>query len=161
MESGRGREEEGRREEGAWRPFFLAFLPFLAALALLPRRSITLSLLVSSFWQRSVRKCSTVPTRVSIQPIRCSLCGSGTDWVLKTLLVWTENEEGGSKYSARAQDGHRMWKETKQEPGTAEPGNMLCCCLVSFHFLWAILSTSIVPPALYDSYLIPKRIFLY
>ena len=34
---------------------------------------------------------------------------------------------------------HRKWKETKQEPGTAGPGNRLGCCLVSFHFLWAIL----------------------
>ena len=39
---------------------------------------------------------------------------------------------------------HRKWKETKQLPGTAESGNMLGCCLVSFHFLWAILSTSTV-----------------
>ena len=30
------------------------------------------------------------------------------------------------------------WKEIKQEPGTAGPGNMLGCCLLSFHFLWAI-----------------------
>ena len=36
------------------------------------------------------------------------------------------------------------WKETKQEPGTAEPDNMLGCCLVSLRFLWAILSTSTV-----------------
>ena len=33
---------------------------------------------------------------------------------------------------------HRKWKETKQQPGTAGPGNMLGCCLLSFHFLWAI-----------------------
>ena len=39
---------------------------------------------------------------------------------------------------------HRIRKETKQEPCTAGPGNMLGCCLVSFHFLWAILSTSTV-----------------
>ena len=39
---------------------------------------------------------------------------------------------------------HRKWKETKQPPGTAEPGNMLGCCINSFHFLWAILSTSTV-----------------
>ena len=39
---------------------------------------------------------------------------------------------------------HRKQKETKQEPGTAEPGNMLGCCLNSFHCLWAILSTSTV-----------------
>ena len=38
----------------------------------------------------------------------------------------------------------RIWKETKQQPGTAGPGNMLGSCLVSFHFLWAILSTSTV-----------------
>ena len=34
---------------------------------------------------------------------------------------------------------HRKWKETKQEPGTAGPGNMLGCCLVSLHFLCYIL----------------------
>ena len=34
---------------------------------------------------------------------------------------------------------HRKWKEIKQQPGTAGPGNMLGTCLVSFHFLWAIL----------------------
>ena len=39
---------------------------------------------------------------------------------------------------------HRKWKEAKQPPGRAEPGNMLGCCLNSFHFIWAILSTSTV-----------------
>ena len=34
---------------------------------------------------------------------------------------------------------HRKWKEIKQQPRTAGPGNMLGCCLLSFHFLWAIL----------------------
>ena len=29
----------------------------------------------------------------------------------------------------------RKWKETKQQPGTAGPGNILGCCLVSFRFL--------------------------
>ena len=33
---------------------------------------------------------------------------------------------------------HRKGKETKQQPGTAGPGNMLGCSLISFHFLWAI-----------------------
>ena len=33
---------------------------------------------------------------------------------------------------------HRKWKEAKQLPGTAGPGNMLGCCLTSLHFLWAI-----------------------
>ena len=40
--------------------------------------------------------------------------------------------------------GHRIWKVTKQQPRTAGPGNMLGCCLFSFHFLWAILCTSTV-----------------
>ena len=39
---------------------------------------------------------------------------------------------------------HRKWKEFKQQPsmlpGSAVPG----CCLASFHFLWAILSTGTV-----------------
>ena len=39
---------------------------------------------------------------------------------------------------------HRIWKESKQQPGTAEPGNMLGCCLISFYFLWAILSMTTV-----------------
>merc|ERR1719264_1961691 len=33
---------------------------------------------------------------------------------------------------------HRKWKEIKQQPGTAGPGNLLGCCFLSFHFLWAI-----------------------
>ena len=41
---------------------------------------------------------------------------------------------------------HRKWKENKQQPGTAEPGNRLGCCLVSFHFLWAILCPQAVKP---------------
>ena len=48
--------------------------------------------------------------------------------------------------------GHRKWKETKRQPGTAGPGNMLGGCLVSFHFLWAILcpqAVNILPPCLY------------
>ena len=32
----------------------------------------------------------------------------------------------------------RKWKEAKQLPGTAGPCNMLGCCFISFHFLWAI-----------------------
>ena len=34
---------------------------------------------------------------------------------------------------------HRKGKETKLLPSTAGPGNMLGCCLNSFHFLWANL----------------------
>ena len=39
---------------------------------------------------------------------------------------------------------YRKWKETKVHPGTARPGNMLGCSLVSFHFLWAFLCTQAV-----------------
>ena len=35
---------------------------------------------------------------------------------------------------------HRKWKEIKKQPGTAGPGNLLGCYLVSFHFLWVIHS---------------------
>ena len=48
---------------------------------------------------------------------------------------------------------HRIWKETKQLPGTAESDNMLGCCFVSFDFLWAILSTSTVVDMMLD---VPK-----
>ena len=46
---------------------------------------------------------------------------------------------------------HRIWKETKQQPGTAGPGNMLGFCFISFHFLWVILSTSTVVQAYPDN----------
>ena len=36
---------------------------------------------------------------------------------------------------------HRIWKEIKQQPGTAGPSNMLGCCLIYFHFRWGKLST--------------------
>ena len=36
---------------------------------------------------------------------------------------------------------HRKRKETKQQPGTAGPGNMLGCCLVSHCLLYDIHST--------------------
>ena len=42
---------------------------------------------------------------------------------------------------------HRKWKEIKQQPGTAGPGNMLGCCLISFHFLWGKPSTLTVETA--------------
>ena len=41
---------------------------------------------------------------------------------------------------------YRKWKETKLQPGTARPGNMLGCCFVSIYFLWTILC----PQAVYS-----------
>ena len=46
---------------------------------------------------------------------------------------------------------HRKWKETKQQPGTAGPGNILGCCLVSLHFLCDIHSIHpVVAGAVHD-----------
>ena len=39
---------------------------------------------------------------------------------------------------------HGKWKEIKQQPGTAGPGNMLGCCLIFLHFPWGKLSTRTV-----------------
>ena len=39
---------------------------------------------------------------------------------------------------------HRKWKEIKQQPGMLPGPAVPGCCLVSFHILWAILSTSTV-----------------
>ena len=39
---------------------------------------------------------------------------------------------------------HRKWKETKLQLSMLLGPAVLDCCLVSFHFLWAILSTSTV-----------------
>ena len=39
---------------------------------------------------------------------------------------------------------NRKWKETKQLPGTAGPGNMIGSCLVSFHFLWHPMSAGCI-----------------
>ena len=46
----------------------------------------------------------------------------------------------------------RIWKEFKQLPSTAVTDNMLGCCLVSFNFLWAILSMSTVELLTCDTY---------
>ena len=54
------------------------------------------------------------------------------------------SKTGGLHTALVLRMAHRKWKEIKQQPsmlpGPAVPGS----CLVSFHFLWAILSTSTV-----------------
>ena len=50
---------------------------------------------------------------------------------------------------------HRKWKEAKQLPGTAGPGNMLGCCFISSHFLWDIHPIRPVKPFL-KPFLKPK-----
>ena len=44
----------------------------------------------------------------------------------------------GCAFKSTGWMAHRKWIEAKQLPGTGGPGNMLGCCLISFHFLWAI-----------------------
>ena len=41
------------------------------------------------------------------------------------------------------------------QPGTAGPGNSLGCCLISFHFLWAILC----PQAVFSYEIIVDLVF--
>ena len=55
------------------------------------------------------------------------------------IVKWNKSTFGGLNTVRVDRLPHRKWKETKQQPGTAGPGNMLGCCLVSFHFLSAIL----------------------
>ena len=56
---------------------------------------------------------------------------------------------------------HRIWKETKLQPGTAGTDNMLGCCLNSFHFLWAILSTSTVYEFLFMVQYIHDHMYMF
>ena len=65
-------------------------------------------------------------------------------WIFKILSSFVCNDAIPDCTVLVLRMAHRIWKETKQQPGTAGPGNMLGCCSVSFHFLWVILSTSIV-----------------
>ena len=47
---------------------------------------------------------------------------------------------------------HRKWKEIKQQPGTAGPGNILGCWLVSLFFLCDIHSTHSVQSYIFNFY---------
>ena len=66
--------------------------------------------------------------------------------ILPGLAVMKDNARAGWQFNTVLvlRMAHRIWKETKQQPGTAGPGHMLGCCLVYFHFMWAILSTSTI-----------------
>ena len=54
---------------------------------------------------------------------------------------------------------HRKQKDTKQQPGTAGPGNILGCCLVSLCFLCDI--HSILLPTYYSTHEIGSVTILY
>ena len=61
-------------------------------------------------------------SRAALSSFRCRACS--------ICILWCTGRMGWMAY--------RKWKECKQQPGTAGPGNMLGCCLIYFHFLWAI-----------------------
>ena len=59
---------------------------------------------------------------------------------LSRTFVTTRNIGQDAKMSFKSTEwmermSHRKQKETKQQPGTAWPGNILGCCLVSLRFL--------------------------
>ena len=64
-------------------------------------------------------------------------------WTMgRRVMFWPSSEHYSTVFVLRM--AHRKWRATKQQPsmlpGPAVPGS----CLVSFHILWAILSTSTV-----------------
>ena len=93
-----------------------------------------------------------------------SVCHSKALFTLNTHTIDCDCEKNGEHFASNLSKwqierllvrmARRIWKETKQEPGTAGPGttgpgtawpgNMLGFCLVSFHFMLAILGTSTV-----------------
>ena len=62
--------------------------------------------------------------------------------------IWRPNNKypkfADKHYSARAQDGPQEMERTKQQPSMLPVSAVPGCYLVSFHILWAILSTSTV-----------------
>ena len=61
-------------------------------------------------------------------------------WFIHSELHWKIRQEITNIPTACGHTiAHRKWKETKLQPGTARPGNRLGYCLVSSHFLRAIL----------------------
>ena len=64
-------------------------------------------------------------------------CSDASGKSSNLLMKLLGNEVGDTACGHRI--AHRKWEETKLQRGTAGPGNRLGCCLVFFHFLWAIL----------------------
>ena len=71
--------------------------------------------------------------------------------------IWRPNNKypkfADKHYSARAQDGPQEMERTKQQPSMLPVSAVPGCYLVSFHILWAILSTITV----YILYFVTKR----
>ena len=73
------------------------------------------------------------------------MIGYGVSLIKRHLYLWLKETQAQLTFeilvSYTGQMGwmaHRKWKETKQLPGTDGAGNMIGCCLIYFHFLWAI-----------------------
>ena len=85
------------------------------------------------------------PSCPTAQPFLPNVHQPMQNWADSGELIIQVNPTKGHEYTAC---GHRIayrkWKEVKRQPGTGGPGNMLGSCLVSFHFLWAILCTQAV-----------------
>ena len=97
-------------------------------------------------WMWLVKICrgGNPTAMLSVKMCACPLWRNSTSLILTTwcrlLLAYTFCLFLKFRYWAMCTAcGHRMayrkWKETKVQPGTAGPGNMLGCCLISFHFL--------------------------
>ena len=52
----------------------------------------------------------------------------------KSSPVFSPGYSGNESTGRMGWMAQRKWKEIKQQPGTAGPGNMLGCCFISFHF---------------------------
>ena len=75
--------------------------------------------------QNAILVCCLVPMRW------------GDPWEVSVALY----QEIGREATSTVRMGwisHRKWKETKQQPNMLPGPAVLGCCLVSFHFLWAI-----------------------
>ena len=114
-----------------------------ATLSALPRYfPLVLLTLLATTLHRAIHCRSKVIFHHSHDSIAFSCVPSS--WLLAQLEVGNLQKPWKETYSRPCTAcGHRMahrkWKETDLPPDTDGPGNMLGCCLVSFHFLWAIL----------------------
>ena len=116
-------------------------LYFLDASSLYSDSLTHIALLIKSFHQTGIRLqlLQFIHAYLSL----LSLCDKSCQWIDITMSERGQFGQGGGTACGHKMV-HRKWKESKQQPsmlpGPAVPG----CSLVSFHILWAILSTSTV-----------------
>ena len=92
----------------------------------------------------SLRKVAWI--RVAMRPLSTrTLCVNlhrGGGWKMVPITFPSRCVWALAKYDCTEWMSHRKQKETKQQPGTAGPGNIFGCCLVSLSFLCDIHSTN-------------------